>query len=71
MDRRSAVDRLDAALAEQARLGEQYDRARGTSTELSTFSRLQTAGLRVALCQRGVDATDSPTVEASAEEPEP
>ena len=43
MDRRSAVERLDAALAEQARLGEQYERAVGTSAELSTFSRLHTA----------------------------
>jgi hypothetical protein len=67
MDRRSAVARLDAALAEQARLSEQYDRARGTSSELSTFSRLQTAGLRVGSCQRAVDAVDP----RPGEEPEP
>jgi hypothetical protein len=67
MDRRSALERLDAALAEQARLGEQYDRALGTSTELSTFSRLHMAGLRVAHCQRGVDTADSRPGEA----PEP
>jgi anti-sigma regulatory factor (Ser/Thr protein kinase) len=51
-----AVHRLEAALAEQARLTLQYDRAIGTSAELSSFSRLQTANLRVGLCQRAVDS---------------
>ena len=51
-----AAERLEAALVEQARLGEQYERAIGTSAELSSFSRLHAANLRVGLCQRVVDA---------------
>lgn len=51
-----AVDRLEAALAEQRRLTRQYDGAIGTTAELSSFSRLQTANLRVGLCQRAVDS---------------
>jgi len=57
---RLAVERLESALVEQARLGEQYERAVGTSAELSSFSRLHTANLRVGLCQRAVDATGGP-----------
>ena len=53
-----AVARLEAALAEQGRLGKQYARARGTSAELSTFVRLRTANLRVDQCQRAVEADD-------------
>lgn len=60
MVKRLAVDRLEAALVEQARLGEQYERAQGTSAELSSFSRLHTANLRVGLCQRAVGATGGP-----------
>jgi hypothetical protein len=55
-----AVERLESALVEQARLGEQYERAVGTSAELSSFSRLHTANLRVGLCQRAVDAAGGP-----------
>ena len=51
---------LRAALREQARLTEQYDRARGTSAEMSTYWRLHTANLRVGLCQRAVDSADRP-----------
>jgi hypothetical protein len=53
-----SVEWLEAALAEQARLGEQYERAVGTSAELSSFSRLRTANLRVGVCQRDVEAGD-------------
>jgi hypothetical protein len=60
MVKRPAVERLQAALIEQARLGEQYERAVGTSAELSSFSRLHTANLRVGLYQRAVDATGGP-----------
>ena len=55
---RQAVDRLEAALLEQDRLSEQYKRAVGTSAELSSFSRLQTASLRVGRCQRAVDSAN-------------
>jgi intracellular sulfur oxidation DsrE/DsrF family protein len=55
----AAVERLEAALADQARLGEQYERAIGTSAEQTTFARLQAAGLRVAMCDRAVKAFGS------------
>ena len=64
----SAVERLEAALAEQARLGVQFERAVGTSAELSTFARLHTATLRVGLCQRTVDTAGRPR-ERAAEAP--
>ncbi|MFL5883765.1 MAG: ATP-binding protein [Thermoleophilaceae bacterium] len=60
MSAQPAVTRLEAALAEQARLGDQYARARGTSAELSTFSRLRTASLRVDECQRALEANGRP-----------
>ena len=58
MGDRSVVERLNAALAEQSRLGEQYQRSLGTSAELSSFRRLQEANLRVGLCQRAADASE-------------
>jgi hypothetical protein len=39
-----AVERLEAALVEQARLGERFDAAVGTSTEFQAFLRLRDAG---------------------------
>jgi hypothetical protein len=39
-----AVRRLEAALAEQARLGERLDAAVGTSSEFQAYLRLQGAG---------------------------
>jgi anti-sigma regulatory factor (Ser/Thr protein kinase) len=67
MSTRVAVARLEAALADQARLREQYARARGTSAELSTFARLGTANRRVGKCQRAVEADDrSPAGKAPA-----
>jgi anti-sigma regulatory factor (Ser/Thr protein kinase) len=59
-ERPSVVNRLEAALTEQARLTAQYERAVGTSMELSSFTRLHTANLRVGLCQRAVDHADPP-----------
>lgn len=55
---RQSVDRLEAALREQARLTEQYERAAGTSAELSSFWRLRAANLRVGLCQRAFASAD-------------
>jgi anti-sigma regulatory factor (Ser/Thr protein kinase) len=55
-----AVERLNASLAEEARLGTQYERAMGTSAELSSFARLHTASLRVGLCQRAVETAEAP-----------
>jgi hypothetical protein len=43
----SAVQRLDAALVEQDRMGERFDAAVGTSTELGAYVRLQAAGEQV------------------------
>ena len=44
----SAVQRLDAKLVEQDRLGERYNAAIGTSTELGAYVRLRAAGDQVA-----------------------
>jgi hypothetical protein len=54
MGEATAAKRLEAALGEQARLADQYDRAIGTSAELSSFARLQAANLSVAMCHRAV-----------------
>ena len=43
----NAVQRLDAALVEQDRMGERFDAAVGTSTELGAYARLQAAGEQV------------------------
>ena len=47
-ERNSAVQRLEAALVEQDRLGERFDAAIGTSTELRAHARLRAAGEQVA-----------------------
>jgi hypothetical protein len=46
-ERDSAIQRLDAALVEQDRLGERFDAAVGTSTELGAYARLRAAGEQV------------------------
>jgi hypothetical protein len=43
-----AVERLDAARREQARLSNRYDAAVGASNELSAYVRLRAAGEDVA-----------------------
>ena len=53
---RQAVRRLEVALGEQARLGNAYERAVGTSAEQSTYSRLQAASVDVARCDRAAKA---------------
>lgn len=50
-EREDALQRLDAALAEQDRLSQLLDEAVGTSTELSAYVRLQAAGEEVAAQQ--------------------
>ena len=44
----SAVQRLEAVVAEQDRLNQRYDAAIGTSTELRAHVRLRAAGDQVA-----------------------
>jgi hypothetical protein len=49
---RVAVRRLEAALAEQARVRDLYARSLGTSAEQSAHARLQAASLKVSECDR-------------------
>ena len=49
---RAAARQLEVALLEQARLGDAYERAVGTSAEQSTYARLQAASVDVARCDR-------------------
>jgi hypothetical protein len=46
--------RLGAALIEQARLGDAFARAVGTSSEQPAFERLQRSGRNVSACDRRV-----------------
>ena len=50
-----AVQRLEAALVEQNRLGERFDAAAGTSTEFGAYVRLRAAGDQVAARQAWVN----------------
>jgi hypothetical protein len=43
-----AVRRLEAGLREQDRLGDRYEAAVGTSSEISAYERLRASGVRVA-----------------------
>ena len=54
-ERDSAVQRLEAALVEQDRLGERFDAAVGTSTEFGAYVRLQAAGEQVTAREAWVD----------------
>jgi hypothetical protein len=56
MGEATAVERLEVALEDQARCGEQYERSMGTSSEQSSYMRLQAAGLRVMQLDRAVKA---------------
>jgi anti-sigma regulatory factor (Ser/Thr protein kinase) len=49
---RLALRRLEAALAEQARLGDVYARSVGTSAEQAAHARLQAASLKVSECDQ-------------------
>jgi hypothetical protein len=58
------VRRLEAALIEQARSGDQYQRWVGTSSEQASYARLRIAALRVSECDHAVRALsgdDRPT----------
>jgi hypothetical protein len=54
----SAVQRLDAALVEQDQMGERFDAAVGTSTELGAYARLQAAGEQVTAREAWVNWVD-------------
>ena len=49
-----ALQRLQAALAEQARLADAHRRAAGTPAEMASKLRLQASNLQVAVCERMV-----------------
>jgi hypothetical protein len=53
---RVAVRRLEAALLEQARVGDLYARSIGTSAEQSASARLQLASAKVTECDRHAKA---------------
>jgi hypothetical protein len=59
--KRLAVWRLEAALAEQARLGDALTLAAGTSAEQSCYVRLAAASLQVSRCDRSVKNLTPPT----------
>jgi hypothetical protein len=54
----SAVQRLEAALLEQDRLGDRFDAAVGTSTEFGAYVRLRAAGEQVRAREAWVDWVD-------------
>jgi hypothetical protein len=58
MSDRPAHERLAAALKEQARLADMFDRSIGTSAELASMGRLEAANLRVTILERAVDPFD-------------
>jgi len=55
VERKGALDRLDAALIEQDRLEAIFDGAIGTSTEVRAYARLHAAGEQVAARQAWVN----------------
>jgi hypothetical protein len=57
-ERDRAVQRLEAALVEQDRLGESFDAAVGTSTEFGAYVRLRGAGDQVAAREAWLDWVD-------------
>lgn len=52
--------RLDAALADQARASERFDRSRGTSGEFSAYIKLRAATVAVQECDHWHDAISPP-----------
>jgi hypothetical protein len=56
--RTEAVQRLDAALVEQDRLGERYRSAVGTSSELDAYARLRAASDQVSARQVWLKSID-------------
>lgn len=60
-ERRSAVQRLEAALVEQYRLGERFDAAIGTATEFRAYVCLQAAVEQVRAREAWFDWVDDET----------
>ena len=56
--RDSALQRLEAALVEQDRLGERFDAAVGTSTEFGAYVRFRAAGEQVIAREAWVNWVD-------------
>ena len=56
IDRRVAVQQLEAALVEQARLGDDFQRFVGTSSEQASYARLRAASRRVTECDQAIKA---------------
>ncbi|GAC1320994.1 MAG: hypothetical protein NVSMB25_14130 [Thermoleophilaceae bacterium] len=54
------TQRLHAALAEQARLGELYEQAVGTESEQSRYAQLRAASVRVARYERLAEVSPAP-----------
>ena len=59
-DGRVAVRHLEAALIEQARLGDHFQRSLGTSSEQASYARLNAASQRVSECDQAVKALSDP-----------
>ena len=57
-ERDCAVQRLEAALVEEDRLGERFDAAVGTSTEFGAYVRLRAAGEQVTARQAWLNWVD-------------
>ncbi len=57
-ERNRAMQQLEAALVEQDRLGERFDAAVGTSSELGAYVRLRTAGDQVTARQAWLSWVD-------------
>ena len=57
-ERDSVVERLEAALVEQDRLGERFDGAIGTSTAFGAYVRLRAAADQVTAREAWVDWVD-------------
>jgi anti-sigma regulatory factor (Ser/Thr protein kinase) len=64
-----AVQALEAALVEQARLSDSFDRAAGTSSHQASYARLRAASRHVAACDRTVKALPRTGMRAPARPP--
>ena len=54
IEQRTAVRRLEAAMIEQARLGEALERSSGTSSEQPAYARARAAAQHVSTCDEAV-----------------
>jgi serine/threonine-protein kinase RsbW len=69
IDASTAVQQLEAALVEQARLTDSFDRSAGTSSQQASYVRLRAASRRVAACDRTVKALPGDGTRAPARPP--